>query len=209
MTPQRLHAEPLDKCCAKCGTVKPVAEFHRRLDGYQPHCKVCRSQAEKARYERKKREDPRFLADMNERSKQWHAANRPKDIEAQRQRIKEDPEKYRRRNRKWRSKNKEKAAGYTKQWAKKNPEKIRLYARQKRLGRQNPLGVAYGGILMSDPCCFCGDRPVELDHITPRNKGGTDEWSNLTGACRSCNAMKRTDPVLVFLLRQAESRVKI
>jgi diadenosine tetraphosphate (Ap4A) HIT family hydrolase len=44
-------------------------------------------------------------------------------------------------------------------------------------------------------CELCGipadERALEVDHITPRNKGGTDEISNLQALCFSCNAMKR------------------
>ena len=44
-------------------------------------------------------------------------------------------------------------------------------------------------------CELCGvpadERALEVDHITPRNKGGTDEISNLQALCYSCNAMKR------------------
>jgi diadenosine tetraphosphate (Ap4A) HIT family hydrolase/5-methylcytosine-specific restriction endonuclease McrA len=44
-------------------------------------------------------------------------------------------------------------------------------------------------------CELCGvaadERALEVDHITPRNKGGTDELSNLQALCYSCNAMKR------------------
>jgi 5-methylcytosine-specific restriction endonuclease McrA len=42
---------------------------------------------------------------------------------------------------------------------------------------------------------LCGisadERALEVDHITPRNKGGTDEMANLQALCFSCNAMKR------------------
>jgi diadenosine tetraphosphate (Ap4A) HIT family hydrolase/5-methylcytosine-specific restriction endonuclease McrA len=44
-------------------------------------------------------------------------------------------------------------------------------------------------------CELCGasaeDRALEVDHILPRNAGGSDDLSNLQGLCYSCNAMKR------------------
>lgn len=44
-------------------------------------------------------------------------------------------------------------------------------------------------------CELCGisaeEKALEVDHIVPRNKGGTDDFSNLQALCYSCNAMKR------------------
>jgi diadenosine tetraphosphate (Ap4A) HIT family hydrolase/5-methylcytosine-specific restriction endonuclease McrA len=44
-------------------------------------------------------------------------------------------------------------------------------------------------------CELCGvpadERALEVDHITPRSKGGSDDLSNLQALCYSCNAMKR------------------
>lgn len=44
-------------------------------------------------------------------------------------------------------------------------------------------------------CELCGIaanlKALEVDHITPRNRGGTDDIDNLQALCYSCNAMKR------------------
>src|SRR5271166_4464914 len=44
-------------------------------------------------------------------------------------------------------------------------------------------------------CVLCGasaeDRALEVDHIVPRNAGGSDDLSNFQALCYSCNAMKR------------------
>lgn len=44
-------------------------------------------------------------------------------------------------------------------------------------------------------CELCGisaeERAREVDHIVPRNLGGSDDQSNLQALCYSCNAMKR------------------
>jgi ATP adenylyltransferase len=44
-------------------------------------------------------------------------------------------------------------------------------------------------------CELCGvpaeKKAIEVDHILPRNKGGSDDISNLQALCYSCNAMKR------------------
>lgn len=52
-------------------------------------------------------------------------------------------------------------------------------------------------VLQRDPLCtLClaqgRIRPsTEADHIVPKHRGGTDEFSNLRGVCKRCNAGRR------------------
>ncbi|MEK0336684.1 MAG: HNH endonuclease signature motif containing protein [Nitrosopumilus sp.] len=44
-------------------------------------------------------------------------------------------------------------------------------------------------------CAYCGKNfkeieDINLDHIIPRDAGGTDEYENLVSSCRRCNAEK-------------------
>jgi len=41
-------------------------------------------------------------------------------------------------------------------------------------------------------CAYCGkkDVPLEVEHIIPKSRGGTDRVSNLTLSCRKCNLKK-------------------
>ena len=41
-------------------------------------------------------------------------------------------------------------------------------------------------------CAYCGCKPsnITLDHVTPKVRGGTTQWSNLVPACTSCNGSK-------------------
>ncbi len=55
-------------------------------------------------------------------------------------------------------------------------------------------------------CAYCGAEnvPLEIDHIHPRSKGGSDRVSNLAIACRDCNQSKGNSPVEQFLAKQPE-----
>ncbi|WP_051753755.1 RNA-guided endonuclease IscB, partial [Streptosporangium amethystogenes] len=50
-------------------------------------------------------------------------------------------------------------------------------------------------------CAYCGkqDVPLNLDHIHPRSRGGSDRIGNLTLACIGCNQAKNATPVEEFL----------
>jgi 5-methylcytosine-specific restriction endonuclease McrA len=60
-------------------------------------------------------------------------------------------------------------------------------------------------------CAYCGAEnvPLEVEHIQPRSRGGTDRVSNLCLACGKCNQAKGNQPIEVFLARQPEVRARI
>jgi 5-methylcytosine-specific restriction endonuclease McrA len=43
-------------------------------------------------------------------------------------------------------------------------------------------------------CRYCGrsggERPLNIDHVLPRSRGGEDRWDNLVTACQACNRRK-------------------
>ena len=50
-------------------------------------------------------------------------------------------------------------------------------------------------------CSYCQAKnvPLEIDHIQPRSKGGSDRISNLTIACHRCNQSKGNQDIKVYL----------
>jgi 5-methylcytosine-specific restriction endonuclease McrA len=50
-------------------------------------------------------------------------------------------------------------------------------------------------------CVYCGAKevPLEVEHIHPRSKGGSNRISNLTLACRPCNQKKGSQDIKNFL----------
>jgi hypothetical protein len=60
-------------------------------------------------------------------------------------------------------------------------------------------------------CAYCGatNVPLEVEHIQPKSKGGSNRVSNLTIACHDCNQRKDKIPVEQFLARRPELAHKI
>ncbi|AOY83979.1 RNA-guided endonuclease IscB [Moorena producens JHB] len=53
-------------------------------------------------------------------------------------------------------------------------------------------------------CVYCGAEnvPLEVEHIVPKSRGGSNRVSNLTLACRCCNQKKGSDPIEKFLKKK-------
>lgn len=55
-------------------------------------------------------------------------------------------------------------------------------------------------VLKNDPCSYCGGVSTGVDHIIPRTAGGVDDFTNVTGACVSCNRQKSSKSMLTHML---------
>ncbi len=58
-------------------------------------------------------------------------------------------------------------------------------------------------LLMHDPCSYCGMPMEAIDHIVPLTKDGTEDWTNLTATCKSCNSRKNNKSLFEFLIYTA------
>ncbi len=63
----------------------------------------------------------------------------------------------------------------------------------------------------SRKCAYCSAEnvPLEIEHIIPKSKGGTDRPSNLTIACHQCNQKKSNKDIRVFLRNKPNLLKKI
>lgn len=63
----------------------------------------------------------------------------------------------------------------------------------------------------SRACAYCGVTgvPLNIDHIRPRSRGGSDRVSNLCTACIPCNQAKGNRPVEEFLSSSADQLARI
>lgn len=59
-------------------------------------------------------------------------------------------------------------------------------------------------------CAYCGKRevPLQIEHLTPRVRGGSDRVSNLTLACESCNLHKGTQTAAEFGVPELQTKAK-
>jgi len=59
-------------------------------------------------------------------------------------------------------------------------------------------------------CVYCGktDVPLEIEHIVPRSRGGSDRVSNLTTACHECNQIKGNQTAEEFGYPRIQAKAK-
>lgn len=60
-------------------------------------------------------------------------------------------------------------------------------------------------------CCYCDakDTPLNIEHIVPKARGGSNRASNLAIACISCNEKKAAQPIEAFLSKEPTRLARI
>ena len=60
-------------------------------------------------------------------------------------------------------------------------------------------------------CAYCGTEnvPLQIEHLKPKSKNGSNRFSNLTLACEGCNQAKGNKPIEEFLANKPEILHKI
>lgn len=60
-------------------------------------------------------------------------------------------------------------------------------------------------------CAYCGakDTPLEVEHIVPKSRGGSNRVSNLTIACNPCNVKKGNQTAAEFGYPEIQSKAKL
>src|SRR5215471_17672941 len=59
-------------------------------------------------------------------------------------------------------------------------------------------------------CAYCHEEgiPLEVEHIIPKSRGGSDRVSNLTLACRPCNQRKGNQTAAEFGHPEVQAQAK-
>lgn len=106
----------------------------------------------------------------------------------------------------WRHANRDKAYAAKVKWMSEHPGVARRSAwasEQRQRGYEvTAETVEFAGVLLADPCSYCGGAGGGIDHIIAQSQGGEGQWGNLTATCGSCNSRKHTKDLLQFLLAE-------
>lgn len=202
------------KKCAKCGGMKPLAEFNRnksKAGGYNTECKACCVEYRKAYRSANKEKLKAADAAYYEKNKDRVA----KTVEAYRKenagKLKAAVARYRAENAetidayqagyraRYKNENREKYMASKKAWELANPEARRLNALNRR-AKMRAAGRLSKGIIASllasqrGLCACCGEDLSEtgyhVDHIMPIALGGSNTDDNVQLLTPACNLRK-------------------
>jgi 5-methylcytosine-specific restriction endonuclease McrA len=145
-----------------------------------------------------------------ERIREYNRQRYYADVEVaraiQRDWARRNAEKLREKDRQWREANPERVRERYRKWTQENRDKTRVYRQQRRARELNAEGsftaedVARIFAEQGGRCAYCGEeRKLTIDHKKPLSRGGSNDLSNLVGACRSCNSRKGARELSEFL----------
>jgi 5-methylcytosine-specific restriction endonuclease McrA len=124
-------------------------------------------------------------------------------------------ERARSHNPKYYAAHKDEMRAYSAMWRKNNKALVCHYSwrRYHRVRGAGPLpsdrllAIRYAD--QGGRCAYCRqEKPLELEHLFPVSKGGTNSLDNILYACRSCNASKGDKHPAAFTLLAAAAGLR-
>lgn len=193
----------IGKPCVKCGSrVRYVCNNNcvkcQRLIKHNHYMRNQQSEIERIKqwkidndYDRKYRECNKSR--IRENQKRWEQRN-PDKIKKSREKSKHRTEISRR---KWYTENRDVCLERSSNWKKNNRKQVNITNRlRKNKKRANGGSFTYSEWvelcnLYANRCIHCQESlPLEIDHIIPISKGGTNYIWNIQPLCKSCNLTK-------------------
>jgi len=183
------------KRCSACGIVKPSSQFYKKetsKDGLRGKCKECWAKQTRE-YRQHNKDSVRQWASYKHRKispeyiRQYYSKQREKILEYKRRYRQRHSEKMRKRDARYREEHPMvRKAQYSRRRAQERDAKGEFsFGQWKAIKRfYSPDGK----------CLCCGEaRRLQVDHVVPLSKGGTNWPGNLQPLCKGCNLRKHTD----------------
>lgn len=182
------------KICTSCKKEKSINEFFkskREKDGIARDCKECNKK----------------------RAKEWALKNPERRTAIRRKNYLNNKEKYLEISTNWNKSHSEKHVESNRKWRENNPEKYLALARKHDMIKKDRV-INAGEIPTTEQirnliiqsrkhCFWCDkivkDKDLNIDHLYPLAKGGTNNIDNLVVSCGLCNRKKHAKHPEQFL----------
>lgn len=189
------------RCCIKAETAK-------RQAGMTPLQRVAAQDRRQEQINLRRANDPVFAAALRLKESRWREKHGTAPIKNR------FPEEHAAYMREWRTGNKEAARRISceanRRYRISDPDRVRISSAISNANRRaHKLGLpgrlAYEDWLlilvkMHGRCAFCLAEGciLDLEHVDPLSKGGTNDRSNITSSCRPCNGQKHSRSLAEF-----------
>lgn len=198
------------KTCTKCGTTKPLNDYHNnksRKDGKNNRCKECQLAATNAW----RKANPERVRTYN---REWYEGNKELHKKINRVWREANIDRVRDNDRAYREANKESRKAAYEAWLEKNRERRQISSRawtkankhRRRARKAHTVPQRWKRSLCPDHLCYwCGTtltpNNTHIDHIMPISLGGQDTPDNTANTCAKCNLTKHNTHPLVWIAR--------